>query len=513
MTGAVTCRVGSSVSHNTRRPLRFPPTPARVFHHPWYLIAYLGILVLLGAGCSLPPWWTHPPSVPATVQAQARLLELARLDYDQGRYESAAGLLRRLITTYPTSPYLMEAHWWLAQSSEQMGDLTSALAEYRVLAEGGPETRYGAQARSRIEVLEPLVAGVASRPVTLTVIAVGSRALRVIPDPDQWIAGLAASGATTLLLDVGTPQSEQPAGVFFQTSSALVLHDDFGHLVPVAHRHGLSVYAAVTLRCMDWVAPQLGWHDWSYDRTKVQLRPSVYLDIFHPAFQDYLAGFLSDLAETGVDGVLFRNDAPLGPADGFSPYGMRVFEREFDIKLDPGSLFSSARQAPLKAPASDLSARPRAPSYAPDFWRWAGWKARASLGVTDRLMRALRARAPRLQFVLEVHQQTVTDPVEGLVQYGEDLLEAKHFRFDYFFTALGRSSDPSRMQSTGQNGHKFVISRMVELIGSAQRIWVTVPVPEEALFGLGDRLHLTVDRVRLGHEIGLVYLTDGRPVP
>lgn len=513
MTSEVTRRVGSSVSHNTRVPLPSPPTPVRVRHNHRSLAACLGILVLLGAGCTLPQWWSPSPPVPATIQVQARLLELARVERDQGHYEAAVGLLRRLITTYPDSPYLMEAHWWLARSCEQAGDLNSALAEYRVLAEGGPQTRYGAEAQSRISSLEPLVRGVATRPGPLAVIAVSPQALRAIPEPDQWMAALVASGATTLLLDVGTPRGHEPAGVFFQTGSAVMLHDAFGQLVPVAHRHGLAVFAAVTLRCMDWVAPHLGWHDLTYDRTRLQLRPSVYLDIFHPAFQDYLAGFLSDLAETGVDGVLFRNDAPLGLADGFSPYGTRVFEREFDIKLVPGSLFSSSGAAPLRAPASESPASSRALSYSPEFWRWAGWKARASLGVTDRLIRVLRARAARLQFVLEVHQQTVTNPLEGLVQYGEDLLEAKRFRFDYFFTVLGLSPDPSSMRSAGQNGHKLVISRMVELIGSPERIWVTAPVPEEDLQGLGDRLHLAVDRVRLGQGIGLVYVTTSRSVP
>ena len=45
-------------------------------------------------------------------------------------------------------------------------------------------------------------------------------------------------------------------------------------------------------------------------------------------------------AVTGVDGVLFRADAPLGPTDGLSAYGLRGFERDFDIKLDPRKLFT-----------------------------------------------------------------------------------------------------------------------------------------------------------------------------
>jgi hypothetical protein len=441
------------------------------------------------------------------------LLELARHDFDQGHYDDAGALLRRLITTYPDSPYLMEARWWLAQTYEGTGDLTLALAEYHMLAEGGPEARYGAEAQSRIRRLEPLVGGVAGRAGDLTVIAVPSQAVGAIPDLDQWMAALAASGATTVLLDVGTPRGQEPAGVFFRTGAALVLHDVFGQLVPVAHRHGLSVFAAVTLRHMEWVAPQVGWHDWTYDRTTLQLRPSEHLDIFHPVFQDYLARFLSDLAETGVDGVFFRNDAPLGPADGFSPYAIRVFEREFDVKLLPEALFASSGLAAQKAPAAESSARRSGPSYPPEFWRWAGWKARAALGVTDRLLRSLHARAPRLQFVLEIHQQTVTNPLDGLVQYGEDLLEAKRTRCDYFFTAVGPSSDPSRAGGAGQNGHKLVISRMVELIGKPERIWVTAPVPQEDLLALGDRLHLSADRVRLGPGIGLVYVTKRQPVP
>lgn len=513
MTGEVTRRVRFSVSHHTRGPLSLPVRLVRVVPHHPYLAVCMGVLLLLGPGCTEFPWWSRTPPVPATMQAQARLLELARRDLDRGHYDDASALLQRLITTYPNSPYLMEAHWWLAQTYEGTGDLTSALAEYRLLTGGGPETQYAADAQSRIRILEPLVGSAAGRPGDLTVIAMSSQAVGAIPDLDQWMAAVAASGATTVLLDVGTPRGQVPAGVFFRTGSALVLHDVFGQLVPDAHRHGLSVFAAVTLRCMDWVGPQLGWHDWTYDRTRLQLRPSEYLDIFHPAFQDYLAGFLSDLAETRVDGILFRNDAPLGPADGFSPFGIRVFEREFDTKLDPGALFSSTGPIQQIAPGTESSARRSGPSYPPEFWRWVGWKARTALGISDRLIRSLHARAPRLQFVLEVHPQTVTNPLEGLVQYGEDLLEAKRTRFDYFFTAVGFSSDSRRAGSAGQNGHKLVISRMVELIGKRDRIWVTVPVPEEDLLGLGDRLHLSVERARMGPGIGLVYLTRRQPVP
>src|SRR5207247_8258838 len=121
----------------------------------------------LGAGSARRPAPSPPrllPSAGPTIEAQDRLLHTARSYLSEGSYEAAGDVLRRLIETHPQSPLLLEAHWWLARSYEQAGDLYAALAQYRILANLATEDRYGAEARGPIAELEKLLGARATQP-------------------------------------------------------------------------------------------------------------------------------------------------------------------------------------------------------------------------------------------------------------------------------------------------------------------------------------------------------------
>jgi hypothetical protein len=324
---------------------------------------------------------------------------------------------------------------------------------------------------------------------------------------ERWVHDLLQRGITMVVLEIGTG-SESPrttstggrraTGIYFRSQWAETIRDIFGELVPSAHRQGLAVCAAVSLRRIDWVDPTLAWQDRAYDVDHRQLRLSPYPDLFHPAFQEYLVGLLTDLADTGVDGMLFRNEAALGPYDGFSAFGRRAFERDFQIRVDPLRLFTGATPPRHAVGSGDKTWE----NYSPDFWRWAGWKARERVKILERLARAMRLHGSGLHMALEVHPEAVTDPRAALVRYGEDLLEAKR-RFQYFL--LRSSSDA---QTTGVNGHQSLalIEQMKGLVGGAARIWITMPQPTSDETGIG--VSSQADRADLGKDIGLIYRSN-----
>ena len=452
-------------------------------------------VMLLWAGCAAPPAPRPPrlpPSAAPTIEAQDRLLHTARLHLSEGSYEAAGDVLRRLIETHPQSPLLLEAHWWLARSYEQAGDLYAALAQYRILANLAKEDRYGAEARGRIAELEKLLGPTATQATGLIAILLPLQDLPAPRELDPWVQTLGQAGITTVLVEGGT----------------VTLRDGLSQLVPIAHRHGLSVFAAITLRRMTGVDPPFEWADWSYDPAQRQLHLSPYADLFHPVFQEYLVGFLTDLAGTGVDGVLFRAGAPLGPTEGFSAAGLRGFERDFQLRLDPDQLFPpSIRGAPV-IPPRDAQDQEK---YPPDFWRWAGWKARESLKVMDRLRGAMRKQSPRLRFALEVHPEAITNPVEALAQYGEDLLEAKRSRFDFYLTGPRPGINEPRPGIVERM--PGIIEHMIDLIGEAERIWVAIPLPAGETARLVERVHPTTDRDAFIKGISLIYLGTVVSVP
>lgn len=449
-------------------------------------------------------------------EVQALLIQQAQAQFAEDRYEAAARALRRVVETSPPSARQTEARWWLARSYEQAGYFKAALAEYRLLvaeAVGGHTPGpYATEAAARIAALEQRLGIFAKSTRGLVGLQLSPRAVPDAAAVDQWLEGLSQAGVTMLVLDAGTHPDAAleaaPAGVYFRTSWAPVVRDVFGHAVPSAHRHGLAVFAAVSLRRMNWLDSRLGWNDVALDRLTGRLEASSALDLFHPAFQEYLIGLLADLAATGIDGVLFRAVAPSGPQDGFSPYGLRGFERDFAARLDPAALIfpdfaPAGRAAPVR------NARQEGEQ---DYWRWLGWKARETIGVMTRLRHAVRQRAPLLQFALEVHREAVSDPVTALVQYGEDLLEAKAARFDFYVTADGPPPapfvtvpPPGAVPTVVRPGGSFV-ARAVELLGEADDIWLTKPLPAGDPLRPWTRIAPAADRASLASGLGLLYL-------
>lgn len=90
---------------------------------------------------------TPPPRVAKESPEQALLREAKALRYAQRWYEAAAAY-RRFLTTYPTSPRLPDARFWLAASLEQDQRWDDAAAAYTDFLDQHPDQRLlGKEAR------------------------------------------------------------------------------------------------------------------------------------------------------------------------------------------------------------------------------------------------------------------------------------------------------------------------------------------------------------------------------
>jgi hypothetical protein len=466
------------------------------------------LLAVASCGCT--------PSVHLTPREEVQLLliQQAQAQFADGHYEAAVHTLRRVVETSPPLERLVEAHWWLARAYEQAGDYRAALAEYRQLLALSEERStpgpYTAEAVRRLASLEQRLGALAQTSRGLVGVQLSPQAVPEMAALEEWLDGLVRAGVSVLVLDAGTYESSSSrasrAGVFFRTTRAPVLRDVFDYAVPAAHRHGLAVFAAVSLRRMDWIDPSLGWNDVVLDEQTGRLNVSSSLDLFHPAFQDYLMGFLEDLAATGIDGILFRAEPPSGPLQGFSPYGLRRFEQEVGVRFDPTALTLPERDGRMVSVGNEFAAS------RPEYWRWLGWKAREAINVLGRLRRAIRQRVPLVQFALEVHPEAVADPVTALVQYGEDLLEAKAARFDRYVTAEGPPPvpfvtvpAPGTVPVIVRPSSSF-LARAVELIGQAEAIWLAKPLGSGDPLRPWTRLAPEANHPMLESGLGVLYL-------
>jgi len=446
---------------------------------------------------------------------QTLLIQQAQGHFAEGRYEASARLLRRLLDSYPRSTREAEVRWWLGRSYEQAGRYKQALAEYRLLASlpPHPEARpatYGTDAKMRRAALEQRLGLLAQAPKGLVGLHVSPRTLPDAVTIDQWMQGVAQAGITLLVLDVGTKASEPSPGVYFKTAWATSTRDVFGYAVRAAHQRGLAVFASVSLRRMPWLDTRLGWNDMTLDRATGRLITSTELNLFHPAYQEYLVGFLADLSMTGIDGVLFRAESPSGPMEGFSAHALRGFERDFSIKLDPTTLAIPSESVWRVAPMNN--GQPIRPEGVPDYWRWLGWKARETVATLARLRQAVQQRAPVLQFALEVHREAVSDPLAALFRYSEDVLEAKAARFEFYLTADGPppmpfvTVPPPGTAPTVVRSASTFAGRALELIGEADDLWLAKTLPTGDSARPWVRVTPGTDRASLAPGMGLLYL-------
>jgi hypothetical protein len=456
----------------------------------------------------------NPPTsvVPITTAAHTRSLDEARTLLGKDACDPAARLLNRQSPPSAASPALAETRYLLARCYERQGRLSAAFSVYELLAltPGGPRDDSLAQLRElrqRPDLMGPR-GGV-------TGIMVQASALPSNQELEAWMTRLADAGVTTLIVEVGSSQRStdsrrsraQAAGVYFQTTLAPVLRDVIGEVIPLGHRHHMRVFSAVCLDQMEWIEPHFGWNDMSYDLARHVLTPSAQLDLFNPAFREYLNGFLADLAQTGVDGMLFRFAGR--PADGFSGYAAAAFEREFHTSLEPLKILTPTR--PGAGDSATVPRNERTSGVSPQYWRWVGWKTRQHIKVLETLVKAGRRNTPGLQFALELHQESITDPMKALIQYGEDLLEAKQSSVQFLVipgspsvsgSASERgSAEPNGAQRAGEP--TVLISRARELLGGVDRLWIT---------GRGNGrvfqkpIRSTMDRAAtLPADVGLIY--------
>ena len=400
----------------------------------------------------------------------------------------------------------------LARTYEQAGNMRNALETYRcIVQEYGQDTNRDRhivrEARSRMSALLPRAELERRSANGMVGVRVSPSSLPPREQRVEWIRNLKEGGITFIVLDVGTPpplnsahgslqrpQSlggpEQPAGVYFQTQWASVVEDLIDQVVPVAHEQGLNVFGVLTLRRMPWVEPSAGWADRVYDPGAQQVQRGVALDLFHPGFQKYLLRLCTDLAHSGIDGVVFSASAPVGPYDGFTRDGLDGFREQFGEDLDVRALFIAPQPSAITEGMDPLREEPaHTREFSQDFWRWAGWKARERVKVFAQLMHVMRDNAPTIQFVLEVHPEAVTHPVRALAQYSEDLAEGKRAGFDGVLTQAAHwDSSQNSMSHPVQLGQEpkgarealdqmTPMARFLDLVGTATQLWVSRPGP------------------------------------
>ena len=378
--------------------------------------------------------------------AQLSLLREAHRVFAQERYATAVLFFRRFVdSTAAGAPRLAEARWWLGRSYEQLGEYRAAMAEYRVLAtsDAGSDAQaplYQQQALLRLDQLRQNPGGSPAAAARQVALALPLSQLPPVSAWGAWLQALLKIGVTTVLLD--------SAGADWGNESSQVSVQAF---IGAAHVAGLSVWGGLDphhghglpLR-PEWLSRSLVMKGEMLERLP---------DPVHPDYQTVIEDRATMLLRAGCDGILFKAREAQGYAQDFTEGSFQRFTTAFSLSLTPQQLFGSAVGGEVMGYDRDAA-----------YWRWVGWKARSYATLALRIRKLIRDVNPAGRLLVEVHGKTVSEPLTGLEQYGEDLNDL-----------FQRSGGDLVIRAEETKG-LALLTQLAQQVGLSDRLWLVRPV-------------------------------------
>ncbi len=424
--------------------------------------AVLGLSLALLCACSprLAPSSTSPAPLEQTHDdpardAQLSLLREAHRAFVQERYSTAALFFRRFVdSTAVGAPRLAEARWWLGRSYEQMGEYRTAMAEYRLLATGDPvgdgqALLYQHQALQRLDQLRQIPGGPHAAAARQVAVGLPLSQLPPVSAWVPWLQALLKIGVTTVLLD--------PAGADGDIKRS---SESIQAFIGAAHLAGLSVWGEVDLHHGRGLSLRPEWLSQSFARQGDAVNgyasagsSAPLPDLLHPDYQTAVEDLASTLVRAGCDGIFVRARDRQGYAQDFTEGSFQRFISAFGLTLTPQQLL-----------AESVGGEPVVYDREATYWRWVGWKARSYATVAAHIRKLIREAKPAGRLLIEVHERTISEPLAGLEQYGEDLNDL-----------LQRSGSElgirvEKAQSTAS------VELFAQQVGSSDRLWLVRPV-------------------------------------
>lgn len=204
--------------------------------------------------------------------------------------------------------------------------------------------------------------------------------------------------------------TDESQGVYFPTDQAPVIMDLMTPFAAICREEGLKAFAWMVTRDARFGESGLP-SEMIYHPPSGAIRPIPRLDVIDPGVLEHLEVLFSDLARTGIDGILLQDDLSSRIVEGFTEGNIQRYMEETGDAVPP---YRHLKQVTAQDGRSYLKA-------APAFDRWVRWKTRRLVNVARRLQDAVTEAVPGTALVMNQMYETLTDPVNGRLWLSQDL--------------------------------------------------------------------------------------------
>lgn len=296
------------------------------------------------------------------------------------------------------------------------------------------------------------------------------------------------------------------AGVYFKSAHSPVVSDMLAGITERAHLHGLKVFAWMTTRYADYgIEERYDLACRGYDLSTGDIVRCKGLDVFNDAVVERLSAIYAELASYDIDGILFQDDLVLRHTEGFGVHAAGKYMEETGRILSPKTLYTPR-------PEGD------GVDYTPEFWKWASWKNKTLLGVTEELKRSAREVNPDIKFAINLMYEAVTNPGGGLAWLSQDLKKAREIGFDYYsIMAYHRQMGDELGKNHGEIKEMIaaLVADAVDIVGEPNKVLIklqTIDWKTSRLIPYGEVIGL-VRSVRGMEEVSLAVVPYKKGFP
>lgn len=241
------------------------------------------------------------------------------------------------------------------------------------------------------------------------------------------LGSIKAAGFNTIILRLFKNQYDSPyrfvtetapTGVYYASETEPVVADVLTPVVKLAHQLDMEVFAWMTTRKCQWILQEHPeWDSQRFDSKTSEWIPSGQLDIFRSDVNNRLTKLLSELSESGVDGILIQDDMVSRQFDDFRTNIWRSYRNKPFSQRDFTDLFDF----------SEGTAR-----YKSSYYEWTRHKSQAITTRLAKWINRVRLINPDIKIAVNLYYETVTKPHQARLWLSQDLEELLTLRVNFW---------------------------------------------------------------------------------